>query len=459
MRGPTAQRVTALLLMIAAILLLTACGGGNSTAPIPPPPPPSSTVTITPSSANVAAGSAMQFSSNMPVIWQVNGTPGGTANTGTIDSSGFYQAPDLPMTSTVTIQGILQADATKVGSATVNVTLSNSTADPLGAVNATSPVPCNQVLGGDLGSQAGTVTCYTPVVSCPGVADEMVGIKVNAPAGSSKGLITMETGGGGSLWYDQLYTYGMLLVDQLVNQYGYTTVQENWGFVPVGYPANGSPNGWLSGPGGPRKLACRWATVTRWVHDNLRPSSTTPMCHTGNSGGAGAAAYALVHYGFDALQIFNFVEETGGPPFVRIDQGCICNTSAVFNMCTQQSQTACYGPVDSQMVIDPAYDPVGGATCSGAAATQDTTNRLMFLNDSLLSPDANLSYPHTNINFAFGDQDLGPEAIQNLQWWSAMTPSNGNQQPWTCVPNTTHQMPDFQQGAHQIELDLAANCH
>jgi hypothetical protein len=86
------------------------------------------------------------------------------------------------------VEAVSTTDASKMVSATVNITLSNPTADPLGSVNSSglNAVPCSQVLGGDMGSQAGTVTCYTPVVSCPGVADEMVGIKVNAPGGPQR---------------------------------------------------------------------------------------------------------------------------------------------------------------------------------------------------------------------------------------------------------------------------------
>jgi hypothetical protein len=182
------------------------------------------------------------------------------------------------------------------------------------------------------------------------------------------------------------------------------------------------------------------------------------MCHTGNSGGSGAAAYALAHYGFDAMKIFNFVEESGGPPFARIDQGCICTSPPGFDQCTGQTQNTCYGSSDSQNVIDPAYNP-GGRTCSSAAPARDTTNRSMFIHDSILSPDANLSYPNTNINIVFGDQDFGPEAPQAAQWWNAMIPANGNQQPWACVPNTMHEVASFLPGAMQIEADLVANCH
>src|SRR5213080_4916367 len=58
-------------------------------------------VTISPTSATVAAGGTQQFSavvqntSNTAVTWQVNGVTGGNATVGTISSSGLYTAPGV----------------------------------------------------------------------------------------------------------------------------------------------------------------------------------------------------------------------------------------------------------------------------------------------------------------------------------------------------------------------------
>src|SRR5947209_284474 len=86
-------------------------------------------VTISPTSATVAAGGTQQFSavvqntSNTAVTWQVNGVTGGNATVGTISSSGLYTAPGVvPNPATVTVTAVSQADATKSAAAQVTIT-------------------------------------------------------------------------------------------------------------------------------------------------------------------------------------------------------------------------------------------------------------------------------------------------------------------------------------------------
>ena len=84
------------------------------------------------------------------------------------------------------------------------------------------------------------------------------------------------TGTGGAALYDNDSpdffdgsTNGGLNVVQSVLNAGYTTVQ-----VTFGSPFAQQPNGWLTGPGGVRKLACRYATVAQWVYQNIHNSNT-----------------------------------------------------------------------------------------------------------------------------------------------------------------------------------------
>ena len=120
------------------------CGVG-STAQVPIPV----SVTISPTSATVAAGGTQQFSatvqntSNTAVTWQVNGVTGGNATVGTISSAGLYTAPAaVQSTTTVTVTAVSQADATK--SASVQVTIT-----PTAAVSVTiSPTSATVAAGG-----------------------------------------------------------------------------------------------------------------------------------------------------------------------------------------------------------------------------------------------------------------------------------------------------------------------
>src|ERR1039457_3753942 len=73
------------------IVLLCGCGGGNSSSAV------SVSVTVTPSSAAIKLSSQQQFSasisgtSNVSVVWDVNGVPGGSTAAGTITSAGLYE--------------------------------------------------------------------------------------------------------------------------------------------------------------------------------------------------------------------------------------------------------------------------------------------------------------------------------------------------------------------------------
>jgi uncharacterized protein (DUF1800 family) len=72
-----------------------------------PGPPVGDTLTISPSTANVRAGSTQAFTPSLttkPLTWTVNGVTGGSPTTGTIDANGNYTAPAiLPSPNSVTI--------------------------------------------------------------------------------------------------------------------------------------------------------------------------------------------------------------------------------------------------------------------------------------------------------------------------------------------------------------------
>src|SRR5262249_38079196 len=145
-------------------------------------------------------------------------------------------------------------------------------------------------------------------------------------------------------------------------------------------------------PNGVNQLACRWSTLAKWVHDNATLTPSGAFCATGNSAGSAAAAYAIAEYGLDT--IFNFLEETSGPPFSRIDHGCICNAAPVFNPCFGANIDECYLN-DGAPFVAPAYDP-HGKICSGVETSHATTSQQLFINDSILAANAKLNYPNTD---------------------------------------------------------------
>jgi hypothetical protein len=92
---------------------------------------PTVTVGLLPAMASVGLGTNQQFfgyavgNTNNALTWQVsvNGVPGGSPATGTINTAGTYVAPPtMPVTgNTVTITVISQADPTKTASSVITL--------------------------------------------------------------------------------------------------------------------------------------------------------------------------------------------------------------------------------------------------------------------------------------------------------------------------------------------------
>ncbi|HVO57284.1 MAG TPA: DUF1800 family protein [Dongiaceae bacterium] len=82
-------------------------------------------LSVTPSTVTLRGGDAQSFSAAVngtaeAVTWSVNGTPGGSAATGTISATGVFTAPEFPPAAGgVTITATDSADTTKTASATI----------------------------------------------------------------------------------------------------------------------------------------------------------------------------------------------------------------------------------------------------------------------------------------------------------------------------------------------------
>jgi hypothetical protein len=160
---------------------------------------------------------------------------------------------------------------------------------------------------------------------------------------------------------------------------------------------------WLvSAPGeeaGTARLACRAASLVRFVHDRMyTPLGANPrpeqcgFCLVGESGGASEVAYTLGRYGLAG--IVDRAVMVGGMPFASIQKGCLRTTSPFY-----------YGPTATRF-IDAAYGflPSQRGPCSaGKASFQDR-----WIEDSVNSPDAVLSYPHTGLEIIEGSEDTSP---------------------------------------------------
>lgn len=438
-----------LCVLVAISLTFVGCGGGYSSGGRTSDPG----LTINTFPSQIGAGANWQFSatvtgaSGSQVNWAVS-----TPNGGTIDSSGLYIAPT---TGTFPLNVTVTATSQSVSSISASANISVTQTDPLGTAQGSS-IAC-PTFGGGLPNASST--CYQVNTSCDGVADFSVYLKVNQPAGSPVGTVMFGTGTGGASLYDydppdffNGSTNGGLAVVQSVLNAGYTTVQ-----VSFGAPFNDqTPDGWLTGPGGVRRTACRYATVAQWVYQNIHKANTAaPLCATGNSGGSGVIAYALTDYGLDS--IFSMVETTSGPPMSRIDQACappsdsICQTHQF--TCNAgdpvENLSTCY-TTDEAGIVDMAYSqPFCKNAVNGA-----TPPAGFFLSDSILGGPAR-TFPKTRVNVLIGGQDMSAAVEQGLTWVNALTNTNKSQ---SCVSDAPHPIPSVADGAAQIATDIQNMC-
>lgn len=432
------------------VMFLSACGGSSSTTFQQQPV----TVNIATAPTNIGLGANWQYSAtvsgstNQSVTW--------TASAGSIDSTGLFIAPtNVPNPAAVTITAQAAADS----SATKSTTITVQANDPLGSISNVTP----------LNSCAGSLqngTCYSMTVSCQGASDITAYLKVLTPNGAPIGTVLFGVGTGGSGLYDDPngggYTDGSNVV-QSIQLAGYNTVQVSFG-APF---TSTQPNGWLQGPGGVRRVACRYATVADWVYHNpttinhgVSVSNSSPMCATGNSGGSAAIAYAIYEYGLNTE--FAMVEPTSGPVMSRIDQGCSpCSSSVEGPVCSggNNQPQLCYQSADAS-VIDEAYQATGSSTptpCTNALNGNPASNAsALFLSDSILyNGPQTVPIAHTSIKQLFGDTDTSNAVAEGMIWNEEISPIP----PLQCLASVQHDIPSFATGAQQIINDITSACH
>ena len=136
-------------------------------------------------------------------------------------------------------------------------------------------------------------------------------------------------------------------------------------------------------------LACRYATVARWIYDNLHEGGeATLFVAQGGSGGAAQIAFGLAHYGLD--EIIDLANLGGGPPF-----------------------------------------------CPRCGGTPE------YPREPLLSGNPRVNYPSTTVRFFLGENEPTQYIIDNSnEYFNAIT----SEKTMQIVPNTEHGVLFTQEG-------------
>ena len=293
-----------------------------------------------------------------------------------------------------------------------------------------------------------TSRCYQIGVTCPGIASLTALVKVSDPAGSPTGTIVFGSGGGGGSLYEQFGSEAVNRVLLPLLAQGYRIVQRSWG----------AGGGWLAGPGGTLRLACRYATLLDRIATDIHTGGA--ICATGNSGGSAEVSYAMAHYGM--VRLIDLAVPTSGPPMGRIDYGCLGvaqvpgwgTQCAALNVCGGSAACEYFVPPPGgtpgggSLVIDGTYG--GGADCQSRNPAMAQT----WLGDSVASAAAQMSYPQTAMRFIYGGSDCS-EAVTLGRLYADAVQSDS---AIVVVPGAPHAIPSDAAGAQAVFDALSSQC-
>ncbi len=292
-------------------------------------------------------------------------------------------------------------------------------------------------------SKVPTTRCLlATVAACPGVADMTAYLKISEPNGNPAGTIVLGGGGGGGGFYEQAFAVadaGAVIINTLLAA-GYRVVQRAW---------TTQPNGWLTGPGGASRLACRYATLVDGVYQTYHTGGG--YCLHGNSGGAAEVGFALAHYGLG--REVDFALPSSGPPFGRVDYGCLGTAlpawAALCPMLRSCNGGSCAYTGPPQGLIDQTY----GQNVSDCQ-NRNAQNASVWYDDSVQSSFAIYDYPQTVVHFLFGAEDCSEAVPLGRVYADAITTAKA----FAIVPNAQHDLPNWPSGAQAVVSELTANC-
>lgn len=301
---------------------------------------------------------------------------------------------------------------------------------------------------GDCGGDS----CYNLRVSCPNLLQTSdASLKVSEPTGNPyAGTIVFATGWIGNWYWGDSMPISALPSDANIQAIdsnntdiithlraaGYRTVEIKWA------------SNWFQGASGQTegmaRLACRPASIIRWVYDNLHQGDTsTPYCATGQSNGAAQVSYALAQYGLST--ILDAVVNESGPNWARVDDHCIYNPS----------YPSLFGNQGDRNTNDMAFGFPNNGT--GPCAISDPAYRQVFYDASLQYGRWQFNYPHTYVAFVFGEVDATATKAQGQAYYDFLLYNTSLISSQT-VPGADHFVTETTLGAQVMEDTLKNVC-
>jgi hypothetical protein len=236
------------------------------------------------------------------------------------------------------------------------------------------------------------------------------------PAGTAKGVVVFFTGSGGTSWWSENSAAGAQMLSQLVGE-GYRVVEVKWAS-----PWQVAQSGERAGPA---NLACRPATVIKYVHDSiyvplgLNPSAgKCGFCVTGHSNGSSQVGYAGAFYGLAG--IIDGLFPTAGPTYAALSSGC-------------QGQAGYdYVALSQAGAIDKSYGFSSGGPCAAHTSSWAAT----WTAHGVATGGSSYAWPSTRVQFVVGANDGFKNHAAAMR--DRLLAAGGNQVLYQEIPGMGH---------------------